>query len=181
MRDSARFYDPIVRYQNQDELDALISNWTSSRSPYDVMALLQNAGVPCGAALNAKQLLADPHLRNRGYFESVDHAAESGLGRREYVGRGWKLSNAEVRISKSAPRLGEDNDYVLSQVLGLSRPDIEQLYQSNAVGQTLEGAQTPTVVPLEEQDELGWIADYDPAYLRFLSDVAKPDVVNPER
>ena len=181
LSDHARFYDPMVRYQNQDELDALISDWTSSRSTFDVMALLQNAGVPCGAALNAKQLLADPHLRNRGYFESVDHPAESGLGRREYVSRGWKLSLAEVGIRKPAPRLGEDNDYVLSQVLGLSRPDIDQLYRSNAVGQTLQGAQTPTVVPLEEQAELGWIANYDPEYRQFLSDVVNPDVINPER
>lgn len=167
----SRFADPITRHRHQDELDAIISLWTSGKSSYDVMDLLQRRGVPAGPVLNAKQMLSDPHLRTRGYFEPVNHSAESGLGHREYVGRGWKLSDAEIRIRKSAPLLGEDNHYVLSQVLGMGQSEIEELQVAEAIGQTLSGAATPTSVPLDRQAELGWIVEYDPEYRQFLANV----------
>ena len=139
------------------------------------MDLLQNRGVPTGPVLNAKQMLSDPHLRSRGYFEPVYHPDKSDLGRREYVGRGWKLSDAEIRIRKSAPLLGADNHYVLSQMLGMGQSDIEELLSVNAIGQTLSGAATPTSVPLDRQAELGWIVEYDPEYKQFLADVENRD------
>jgi crotonobetainyl-CoA:carnitine CoA-transferase CaiB-like acyl-CoA transferase len=171
----SRFADPITRHQNQDELDSIIRLWTSEQSSHHVMDLLQNLGVPAGPVLNAKQMLADPHLRARGYFEPVYHPDESGLGRREYIGRGWKLSDAEIRIRKSAPLLGADNHYVLSQVLGMGKSEIEELRSANAIGQTLAGAATPASVPLDRQAELGWIVEYDPEYKQFLADVENRD------
>jgi crotonobetainyl-CoA:carnitine CoA-transferase CaiB-like acyl-CoA transferase len=171
----SRFADPITRHQNQDELDTIIRLWTSEQSSHHVMDLLQNRGVPTGPVLNAKQMLSDPHLRSRGYFEPVYHPDKSDLGRREYVGRGWKLSDAEIRIRKSAPLLGADNHYVLSQMLGMGQSDIEELLSVNAIGQTLSGAATPTSVPLDRQAELGWIVEYDPEYKQFLADVENRD------
>lgn len=170
----SQFADPVTRHQHQDELDAIIGNWTSDKSSYDVTDLLQKRGVPAGPVLNAKQMLADPHLRTRGYFEPVEHTAESGLGHREYVGRGWKLSDAEIHIRKSAPLLGQDNHYVLSEVLGMGESEIEELQAASAIGQTLAGAATPASVPLDRQAELGWIVEYDPEYQRFLAEVENP-------
>jgi hypothetical protein len=114
--------------------------------------------------LNARQLLSDPHLRARGFFEAVEHPPEVGLGRREYLGRGWKLSGNNIRIRKPAPFLGEDNHYVLGQILGLSTQEIDQLRQEGVIGETLEEASTPSFVPLARQVELGWIVEYDPEY-----------------
>ena len=157
----ARFADPLARYQNQDELDQLIAAWTSTRDQYQVMELLQAQGVPAGPVLNARGMLADPHLKARGYFEAVEHPPESGIGRRRYTGRGWKLSGSDVHIKAPAPGLGEANDYVLAELLGLSTLEMEQLRQENAVGCTLEGAQIPPSVSLERQVELGWIVEHD--------------------
>ena len=159
-----RFADPIIRHRNQDALDAIIAAWTAHRSKYDVMNLLQAAGVPAGPVLDGRDMLSDPHFRARGYFESVAHDATTGLGRQEYVSRGWRMSDSDVRIRKSAPLLGEDNRYVLSQVLGLSDDAIAELEASDAVGTTLAGAQTPAAVPLARQVELGWTVDYDAEY-----------------
>ncbi|MCI0860283.1 MAG: hypothetical protein J4N81_16265, partial [Chloroflexi bacterium] len=91
----------------------------------------------------------------------VDHPPETGLGRREYIGRGWKLSNAKVAIQKAAPMLGEANDYVLGQVLGLDTQAIRRLEQDGVIGQAPSGAASPTVVPLDRQVELGWIVEHD--------------------
>ena len=68
-----RFADPVTRHQNQDALDEMIRAWTSDLDQYQVMEELQNRGIPSGPVLNARGLLADPHLRARGFFESVKH------------------------------------------------------------------------------------------------------------
>ena len=160
----ARFANPVDRHRNQDDLDAIISQWTSAREKYAVMDALQRVGVPAGPVLDGRHLLRDPHLRARGYFESVTHHPRTELGRQEYVSRGWRMSGNDVHIPKPAPMLGEDNRYVLSQVLGLSDGKIADLEAADAVGQSLAGASTPSAVPLERQVELGWTVDYDTDY-----------------
>ena len=162
-----RFADPIDRHRNQDELDAIISGWTSGLSQFQAMELLQQAGVPAGPALDGKGLLSNPHLRDRGYFEQAEHHPDTGLGRREYVSRGWRISGADVGIGKAGPMLGEDNRYVLSEVLGFSDDEIAGLEAAGAVGQTLLGASEPASVPLDRQVELGWTVDYDSDYKQF--------------
>jgi hypothetical protein len=68
--------------------------------------------------------------------------------------------------------LGEANEYVLGDVLGLTQAEIAELCQVNALGKTLEGAQTPSTVPLERQVELGWIVAQDADYQKFSSGAA---------
>ena len=165
----ARFADPTERHGNQDDLDAIISAWTSERAKYQVMDLLQQAGVPAGPVLDGRDLLTDPQYRARGYFEATEHNTVTGLGRQEYVSRGWSMSGNDVKIRKPAPLLGEDNHYVLSGVLGLDDLKIAELEASDAVGQRLAGAQTPSAVPLDRQVELGWTVDYDSDFRERMS------------
>ncbi len=157
----SRFAHPTARHGHQDELDEIISRWTSTQSQYQVMEALQSAGVPAGPVLNAKALLADPQYRARGFFQPADHADETGLGRKEYVGRGWSLSESPINPIRPAPMLGEANDYVLSRMLGLNDEEIQRLKDAGTVGDTLADAQTPSIIPLERQVELGWISGYD--------------------
>ena len=156
-----RFATAQTRLGHQEELDAIIAAWTGEQGQYQVMENLQARGVPAGPVLNARGMLSDPQFRARGFFETVDHPPETGLGRREYIGRGWKLSNAKVAIQKAAPMLGEANDYVLGQVLGLDTQAIRRLEQDGVIGQAPSGAASPTVVPLDRQVELGWIVEHD--------------------
>ena len=159
-----RFAHPTVRHGNQDELDEIISRWTAAQSQYQVMETLQSAGVPAGPVLNAKALLTDPQFRARGFFHSADHPGETGLGRQEYVGRGWSLSEATIEPSGPAPMLGESNDYVLRSILGLGDEEIQGLTDAGTVGDNLADGQVPSTVPLERQVELGWISGYDGSY-----------------
>ncbi len=161
LADDERFGNLKSRLQNQDELDEIISRWTSSQSQYQVMEALQSAGVPAGPVLNAKALLADPQFRARGFFHSEDHPIETGLGRQEYVGRGWSLSEVPIEPTGPAPMLGEANDYVLRRILGLGDEEIQGLKDAGTVGEKLADAQVPSTVPLERQVELGWISGYD--------------------
>lgn len=159
-----RFDNALSRLANQDELDRIVGRWTTSRGQYQVMEELQAVGVPAGPVLNARGLLTDRHFRSRGFFESVEHPAVTGLGNREYIGRGWKLSANDLRIQAPAPLLGQDNDHCLREVLGLSDRDIAALVSDGVVGNVPEGASVPPVVSLDEQVVLGFIADWDQDY-----------------
>ena len=75
------------------------------------------------------------------------------------------MSGNDVHIRKPAPMLGEDNAHILSDLLGLTEPQISHLEEAEAIGQTLAGARTPASVPLDRQVELGWTVDYDTEYL----------------
>jgi crotonobetainyl-CoA:carnitine CoA-transferase CaiB-like acyl-CoA transferase len=161
-----RFADPVTRHQNQDALDEMIRSWTSDLDQYQVMEELQSRGIPSGPVLNARGLLADPHLRARGFFESVKHSPETELGRREYLSRGWTLSDSDVQVRGEAPRLGEGNEYVLGDVLGLNSAEIEDLRKKGVIGEELLGGGAPSTVPLARQEELGWIVRHEPGYPR---------------
>ena len=156
-----RFADPMIRYENQDELDSLIAQWTDNQAQDDIVAALRAKGVPAAPVQNASQILRDKHLRNRGLFEKVDFPQASDLGSRMFLGRGWQLSDAEVRVRGPAPRLGEGNDYVLGEMLGLTQGTIEHLRHEQVIGEQLRGGAAPNVVSLARQAELGWIAGYE--------------------
>ncbi|MCH9016144.1 MAG: CoA transferase [Chloroflexi bacterium] len=166
-----RFADPIDRRQHQEELDEIIAAWTSARTSYQAMDSLQEAGAPAGAVLTAKQTLTDPQYLDRGFFETVHNPPEVGLRPKGYVGRGWKFSKSKAEIRGPAPRLGEANDYVLGELLGIDPARLETFAEDWTIGNLPEGGRAPGAVPLDEQVELGWIAEYHADYLDRLPPV----------
>ncbi len=164
-----RFASNFDRWQNQDELDRHIGQWTKQRDHYELMRLLQERGVTAGAVLNNKEMLLDPHLRGRGFFEEVSHPAESGLGVKPYTGRPFKMSDAECAIRHPAPGLGEHNEYVIRNVLGMDEKEMERLYKIGAIGKELTDPKSRAhALPWEKQLELGIIAGHDEDYKKVL-------------
>ena len=161
LAEEARFSTARQRLEQQDELDGIVSGWTRERSSYQVMETLQGAGVPAGPVLTAGQALADPHLGQRGFFERVNHPAETGLGTKEYIGRGWKFSGSKAGIGGPAPLLGEANDYALRELLGLPTEQVDALAEQEVIGVQTIGGRAPSQVPLDAQVELGWVAAFD--------------------
>ena len=159
-----RYATARQRLMRQDELDRAVSAWTSGRTSYEVMEVLQTAGVPAGPVLTAGQALADPQFRQRGFFERAQHPPATGLGSREYVSRGWKFSGSQARIGGPAPELGEANDYALRELLGLPAAAVASLAEQEIIGNEPIGGRIPSQVPMETQVELGWIAAFTPDY-----------------
>ena len=160
----AQFSTAPQRLERQDELDAIVSGWTRERTSYGVMEALQGAGVPAGPVLTAGQALADPHFRQRGFFERVSHPAETGLDTKEYIGRGWKFSQSKAGIAGPAPLLGEANSYALREVLGLPTERMDALAEQEVIGAEPIGGGAPSQVPMETQVELGWVAAFNPDF-----------------
>ena len=126
-----RFSDPANRRKNQEELDELIEVWTGRQKHLEAMGRLQEAGVPAGAVLDAAELLADEHLRARGFFREINHPE---VGPRKYCGLPIRFSEASMPSPRPAPCLGEHNEYVLGKLLGLSRDEITKLEEENIIG-----------------------------------------------
>lgn len=127
----ARFADALSRWQNQDELDKLIEEWTLQRDHIEVMHTLQKAGVAAGAVLDAAELLHDPHLNQRGFYEVVHRER---VGAHPYPGLPIRFSKTPGKIRRPSPLLGEYNDYVFRELLGMSSEEVENLAQEKIIG-----------------------------------------------
>jgi crotonobetainyl-CoA:carnitine CoA-transferase CaiB-like acyl-CoA transferase len=121
----ARFATLAGRKEHEDELERRIEAWTTERSPEEVMATLQAAGVPAAVVQNARDCLeGDPHLREREYYVYLDHPE---AGRTAYDGPGFRLSKTPARYERAAPCLGEHTHQVAKEILGLSDDEIADL------------------------------------------------------
>ena len=125
-----RFADQLSRWHNQDELDKLIGEWTIQHDHYQAMHVLQKAGVTAAAVLNAKELMNDPHLRERDYFVDVTHPE---AGTHSYPGLPLKLSRNPLGSDRPSPCIGEHNRYVLGKLLGISENEIAQLEEEQVI------------------------------------------------
>jgi hypothetical protein len=96
------------------------------------MRTLQAAGVIAAVVLNPKQVLLDPHLRARGFFDLVD--TESSGKRPSPKQLGAKFSAFELDSARRAPKLGEHNRDVLQGMLGLSDEEIAALEEQKVIG-----------------------------------------------
>lgn len=120
-----RFADATSRYRNQDELDGLVEEWTRERDPFEVMYIMQAEGVPAGPVEDYRDAFNDQHLRARGFFE---WCTQEDCGTHLYPGMPWKMSNTPLSLNPRGPvRLGEDNDYVYKQVIGVSDNEYAKL------------------------------------------------------
>jgi crotonobetainyl-CoA:carnitine CoA-transferase CaiB-like acyl-CoA transferase len=127
----APFSNPERRRENHNALDQIIETWTIRHTHREAMRLLQEAGVPAGAVLNAAELLADEHLADRNFFQEVDHPE---VGLRKYCGLPIQFSDKPSLPGRPAPCLGEHNEYILKNLLGLPPEEINRLREKNIIG-----------------------------------------------
>ena len=125
-----RFLGALGREANQPEIDARLAEWTRGIGAYDLFAALQSHGVPAGVVQDFARLLRDPQLAHRRHFVTLDHAA---LGPLAYERSGFRLSESPGGFDDSGPLLGEDNDVVLGEILGLDAAEIERLVAEGVV------------------------------------------------
>ena len=118
----AKFATLDARKQHEDELDAHVTAWTLEHTTEELMVLLQSKGVPAGVVQNARDVLdADEHLKARGYYQYLDHPE---TGRSAYDGAPFVLSKTPGKLRSPAPLLGQDNEYVCKEILGMNDEEI---------------------------------------------------------
>jgi crotonobetainyl-CoA:carnitine CoA-transferase CaiB-like acyl-CoA transferase len=95
----------------------------------EVVELMQSFGVPCGIVQSPEAMHADPQMAHRGHYWKLQHPV---MGLRAYDGPAFRLSRTPTQLSKAAPCLGGDNEYVFKEVVGLSEDEFIELLADGA-------------------------------------------------
>ena len=117
-----RFATLPSRKQHEDELESVVSAWTSELDRWYVTGLLQAQGIAAFPSFTAKDIIEDPHLNARGFVERLEHPE---VGARAHTGIPWRLAERPNGVRMPAPQLGGHTDEVLRDVLGFSDAEIE--------------------------------------------------------
>lgn len=125
-----KFANLMGRKKNESALDELISKWTKERSPYEVMTLLQEEGVPAGVVKQPEELFDDPQLKYRGHFWYMDHPE---IGNYPHLGESFQLSETVVKGRLPSPMLGEHNEYVCTRIIGMSDDEFTELVNAGVL------------------------------------------------
>ncbi len=128
--DDERFDDTPARLKNREALDKSLGEWTRNYTAYEVTDMLQRAGIAAAPFLTAKGQYHNPHFQHRGTYVEVEHPR---VGREVLYGIPWKMSDTPGTLRGSGPLLGQDNEYVFKELLGLADADYDKLVQEKVI------------------------------------------------
>jgi len=130
-----KFATAAGRKANEDELDRLLTSYTALQDRYDLMKRLQHRRIAAGVVQKAPDRVdLDPQLEARGFFVDLP-SSEIGI---------WPVDGFPARLSRSpanvgglpgrsAPKLGEDNDVIYRDMVGLSAEEIASLREEGVI------------------------------------------------
>jgi len=124
LKDDPRFTTPKSRMENIDEFNALLYIWLSEHTKQEVFDAAANARYPMAAVYDTRELVNNPHYRERGFFTEIDHPV---AGKFTYPGALVKMAEAGYAVRRPAPLLGQHNKEIYCDQLGYSLQDLNVL------------------------------------------------------
>jgi formyl-CoA transferase len=124
-----RFENGRQRQKCASELYEEIAKWTRVHTKTEAMQRLGEAGVPCSAVMDTRDLFRDPHLLARGFIKDIEH---DEVGPVRLLGWPPRMSASDVPIVAS-PLLGQHTSEVLGEDLGLSDAEVRALADRGAI------------------------------------------------
>ena len=124
-----KYATPAGRWDHREEVDAAIESWSMQHDKYEVMKILGDAGVPCGATQDTAEVLEDPHLIARDMILELDYPK---YGTFKTVGCPIKMSDSPTDITRP-PELSEHSAEVLGQFCDVSSEEFERLKAAGIV------------------------------------------------
>lgn len=129
MAEDPRFADNAGRFKHQQEVDGAVERWTNSLGSTAALAQLDSAGVAAGPIYDAKDMFEDEHYRARGLFQEV-----SINGKPLHVPAITPLlSRTPGRTDFPGPGLGDHNDAVFGEMLGLGPDELTALKAAGVI------------------------------------------------
>ena len=128
--DDERFKDDLSRGNNSKLISEKMSEWCAERTNEEAMKELESSRIPVGEVLKAKDVMKDPHIKEKGFFQDTSYPGlEENL---PIVGPAVELSANQGEIKLRAPLLGEHNDKILTD-LGYTKNEIEQFKKDRVI------------------------------------------------
>lgn len=120
----AEFSTFLRRKENEDKLERLVAEWTLKHVADEIENALQNAGVCAHKVAKGSDLFEDPQLGHRKFYVRLNHPE---MGRPAYQNQaGFLLSKTPREIIMPSPCLGQHNEYVYKELLGMSDEEIAE-------------------------------------------------------
>jgi benzylsuccinate CoA-transferase BbsF subunit len=121
-----RFTTHLNRITNQKEMDKLIGAWTIGYSAEEIVEKMQRGGVSAGVVQNIEDILKhDAHLRERGFLMDLE-SPDVEPPTRTYPGVMTRIPGKTVKTHHPAPAFGQDNSYILKDMLGMTQDEIDE-------------------------------------------------------
>jgi crotonobetainyl-CoA:carnitine CoA-transferase CaiB-like acyl-CoA transferase len=127
--DDERFRDNFSRLKNNDELEAVVYEWASRQSVKETYQTAGAARTPIAYVHTLADIVGSEQLRDRGFFQTVDHPV---AGEHTQPGAPFLMSGVEWQAGR-APLLGEHNEELYCEELGLSKGDLSRLRVAGVV------------------------------------------------
>ncbi len=127
--DDPKMATPHSRYENREELNKIIAEWTGQHTKQEAMDILAKAGVPAGALLDISDFASDPQYTDRGIVVEVEHDYR---GKVKVPGFAARMSENHIDYERS-PELGGNNEEIYGGLLDMSEEEIEQLREKKVI------------------------------------------------
>jgi formyl-CoA transferase len=128
---------PPARLDKLEQIFERIEQWTKTKTKFEVMEICNPQDIPVGPILSMKEIAEEPSLRETETVVEVDHPER---GSYLTVGMPVKLSDSPADVKRS-PLLGEHTEEILTQVLGYSADEVDQIRASGAIGEMKQAAE----------------------------------------
>ena len=167
---SKDYSSTLDRWTNRNELHKLIDNHTKDWDNHKLTHLLQSNGVAAGSVMESPDLLFDKHLQDRGFYEVVEHHPSTGMPPLPYASRPWKFSKTPAVTPKAAPIMGENNEFILKELLGKTDEEFDELVVTQIIGnEPTQGTAVRAPDP-NEQLRQGRMQRYDSDFKQKISE-----------
>ncbi len=123
--------DAAQRRAREDELETIIAAWTRGQTADAAMMLSQAAGIAAGVARRPFDLLHDPHLVARGFWQRAERPF---MGAHHQSSAPFREGTEPYPLRRPAPTLGQDNEAILGGRLGLDREALDRLARLEVTG-----------------------------------------------
>jgi crotonobetainyl-CoA:carnitine CoA-transferase CaiB-like acyl-CoA transferase len=130
LADDERFRDHVARGEHQQELDDLISAWSSTLDADELLAVLERESVPAGRIYRAPDMLEDPQYQARDSIIAVEHPEFENIKMQNVFPR---MSRTQGTVRWPGPALGAHSDEVYGELLGLTVEQLARLRDDSVV------------------------------------------------
>jgi crotonobetainyl-CoA:carnitine CoA-transferase CaiB-like acyl-CoA transferase len=121
----------VERREQNDKIETALVEWTQDQDAAFLMRELQRMGITAAVLNDGADLLKDPHLLARGYQQFIER---DFVGRQPHPSPPWRLGVQPLTVTAPAPTLGQHNQLVLGETLGLNQAELELLAEAGVIG-----------------------------------------------